>query len=358
MEERVMMKAIGGHRRSGFRVAAVGWLAASVCGAVAAEFDPGADPAALAAEYVKAERVQALGAVKRAAIAQFRVEFAVENEGKAQSSGTRGWTSSKADIKLVGVGDDTRQAIADRLHDQFVQQLAVAGFEVVAPQALRDNEAYKSLGPVLRTSLEPVGTQTGKSVFVGARGLPYYLTNEDRHLGVGTLLGGLSTTQPQNIEPQIAKSLDAAVFRVTMLVAFAEQSSSGGFFNNRSSVQSSARLALVPRITQWLVITPDGPSRVVLDQAVPMAGDGMELVETTSDKAAQAVANAITGLLAGGVRRTATYEARTTPQAYEAVVTRYGQALQAAMMSALRPGRPPAATAATAAGDAASTPAR
>lgn len=322
----------------------------------AAEFDPAADPAALAADHVKVERVQALGSVRRAAIAQFRVEFAVENEGKAQSSGTRGWTSSRADIKLVGVGDDTRQAIADRLHDHFVQQLSLAGFELVPPQALRDNEAYRSLAPVLRTTQEPLGTQTGKSVFVGARGLPYYLTNEDRHLGVGALLGGLSTTQPQNIEPQIARTLDAAVFRVTVLIAFAEQVTSGGFFNNRSSVDSRARLALVPRITQWLVIAPEGQARVVLDQTVPMAGDGIELVETTSDKTAQAVANVVTGLLAGGVRKSATYEARTTPQAYQDIVTRYGQALQTAMMSALRPGRPPAA--ASAGAEAASAPVR
>jgi hypothetical protein len=318
----------------------IAWSCLGAPARAATDFDPAADPARLAAEYVKVERLQALAKVRRAAISQFRVEFAVENEGKAQSSGTTGWTSTQAEIKLVGIGDDVRQAIADELHDRFVKDLEAAGLEVVPHGTLRENAAYKSLAPVLRTGQVPVGTQAGKSIFVGAKGMPYYLTNDDRHLGVGTLLGGISTTQPQNIEPEIATSLDAAVFRVTLLVAFAEQSSRGGLFNTRSSVSTAARLALVPRLSQWLIVTPDGRARSYLDDMVSMGADAVQLVETTTEgeKAVQAAANAITSLLAGGARKRVSYEARTTPEAYRSVVTRYATALQAAMLSAVRPG--------------------
>jgi hypothetical protein len=319
--------------------------------AQAADFDPAADPARLAAAFVKVDRLQALSKVRRAALSQFRVEFAVENEGKAQSSGTTGWTSTQAEIKLVGVTDEARQAIADALHDRFIKEIEAAGLEFVPDASLRENAAYKSLAPVLRTSQAPVGTQAGKSIFVGARGMPYYLTNDDRHLGLGTLLGAMSTTQPQNIEPEIASSLNAAVFRVTLLVAFAEQSSRGGLFNIGSSVTSAVRLALVPKLSQWAIVTPDGRARTYLDEAVYMGADAAQLVETTTDgeKVAQAVGNVITGLLAGGTRRRASFEARTTSDAYQEVVTRYGLAVQSAMMSAMRQGltvTPPARPAA------------
>ena len=327
----------------GVKVIAAVWmlLAALSLGARAAtDFDPAAAPAQLATSFVKADRLQALAKVKRAAIAQFRVEFAVENEAKAQSSGTTGATSSRADVKLVGVTDEARQATADRLYDQFVQDLAAAGLEVVPLATLRANADYQSLGPVLRGGREPVGTRAGKSIFVGARGMPYYMTNDDRHLGLGTLLGGISTTQPQNIEPQIAKTLDAAVFRVTLAVAFADQTTRGGLFNTGSSVKTDARLVLVPNQCQWLIITPEGRAQVYLNETVFMGSDALQLVETTadSDKAVQAAANIITGLFAKTTRSAASYEARTTPAAYEAVVTRHGLALQAAMLSALRPG--------------------
>lgn len=322
------------------------WIVAALaCAAVAAQanepaFDPAADPAALASAFVKTDGLKALAKARRAAIAQFRVEFAVENNAKAQSSGVSGWTSARTDIKLVGIGPQTLQAIADQLHDRLVQDLGAAGLEVIAASALRENAAYQSLAPAQKTTTEPQGTQAGRSIFIGARGQPWYFSNDDRHLGAGTMLGNFSTTQPQNIEPAIAKSLDAAVLRVTLAVAFAEQATSGGLFTMGSSVKTTARLALVPSQSQILLVTPEGRAQLRLDRAVLMDGDVLELVDTTSDKAVQVVANVITGLLAKGGRTSTQLEARTTPEAYSAAVTRYGQALEAAMVAALKPALP------------------
>lgn len=115
------------------------------------------------------------------AISQFRVEFAVENSSKASSSSSAGWTSSKQVITLVGVSDELRQTITDQLH------------EVVPYETLSANDRYKSMERIFRRGQEPVGMQAGKSVFVGAHGRPFYFTNDDHHLGLGTALGGFST---------------------------------------------------------------------------------------------------------------------------------------------------------------------
>jgi hypothetical protein len=333
-----MRNSVCGRRRAG---AAASVLLAMVSSSAIAKdapvFDPAADPAALASNFIKADKLQALKGVKRVAFAQFRVEFAVENDASAQSSGTAGWTASKSDIKLVGVTDEARQAITDALYDKFVQDLTAAGVEVVPYETVSATPGYQSIGPVMHTKQEPTGTRTGKSIFVGAKGTPYYTTNDDKHLSLGSMLGGFSTTQPQNYEPQIAKALDAAVLRVTLMVAFADQAKSGGMFSNASSVKTAARLAIIPELSQVLFITPNsGKARVYLDQTVLMEGAEIEMTDTTTggEKATQVLA----GLIGGGTRTERHYTATTTAEAYTSVVEKYGMAVESAMMSTVRAG--------------------
>jgi hypothetical protein len=333
-----MTGSVPGHLRSGWPIALLlTALSLPTHAKDAPLFDPAGDPAALASSFIKAEKLQALKGVKRVAFAQFRVEFAVENDASAQSSGTAGWTASKSDIKLVGVTDEARQAITDALFDRFVQDLTAAGVEVVPYETVRATPGYQSIGPVMHTKQEPTGTRTGKSIFVGAKGTPYYTTNDDKHLSLGSMLGGFSTTQPQNYEPQVAKALDATVLRVTLMVAFADQAKSGGMFNNASSVKTAARLAIIPELSQVLFITPNsGKARVYLDQAVLMEGAEIEMKDTTTggEKAAQVMA----GLIGGGMRTERHYTATTTADAYTSVVEKYGLAVESAMMSTVRAG--------------------
>lgn len=292
-------------------------------------FDPNADPGSLASSFIEVDNLKALAGVKRVAISQFRVEFAVENSAKATSSTNTGWTSTRSQVMLVGVPAETLQQVADALQDRFVEDLTKAGVEVMSYDVVKDNAAYKSLEAVLRTSIEPVGTQTGKSIFVGGHGTPYYLTNDDKHLGLGTMLGGFSTTQPQNIEPAIAKELDATVLRVTVMVAFADQKTSGGMFRSGSSVDTELRLTIIPKITGMLAITPgSGKARATLEESVVMGNEIFEL--RTAKKEGYSILSGSYG--------SKKYEAATTPEAYSGIVTKYGQAVESAIIAAIRPG--------------------
>lgn len=303
-------------------------------------FDPAGDPAKQAATFLKGSKLEALGGAKRVAISQFRVEFMVENKGGAGSSSSAGWTSSKSDITLVGVSDEMRQAITDQLYDRLVQDLTGAGVEIVPYETLAADENYKSMEKIFRRTQEPLGMQAGKSVFVGAHGTPYYLTNDDKHIGLGTALGGFSTVQPQNIEPRIAESLQATVLRATLSVKFADVKASGGMFKMGSSVETSEGLAWVPEQTQFLFVTPDsGKARVTLAKTIMMPGDVLTLKDTTTkgEKAAELAANIVTGLFAGGTRKERHYEATSDPVAYSAAITQYGEALESALMAIVQP---------------------
>ena len=303
-------------------------------------FDPAGDPAQQAAAFLKGSKLEALGGAKRVAISQFRVEFMVENSGKSSSSSSAGWTSSSSEITLVGISDEMRQAITDQLYDRLVQELTDAGVEVVPYETLSADENYKSMERVFKRTQEPVGMQAGKSVFVGPHGMPYYMTNDDKHLGLGALMGGMSTVQPQNIEPRIAESLQATVLRATMSVKFADVKKSGGMFRMGSSVDTKEALAWVPEQTQFLFVTPDsGKARVTLEKTIMMPNDVLTLQETTTkgDKAVQAAANVITGLFAGGGRSSAKYDAIAKPEAYQSALTEYGAALESSLMAIVRP---------------------
>lgn len=303
-------------------------------------FDPAGDPAQQAATFLKGSKLQALGGAKRVAISQFRVEYMVENSGKATSSSSAGWTSSSSEITLVGISDEMRQAITDQLYDRLVQELTDAGVEVVPYETLSADENYKSMERVFKRTQEPVGMQAGKSVFVAPHGMPYYMTNDDKHLGLGALLGGMSTVQPQNIEPRIAESLQATVLRATMSVKFADVKKSGGMFRMGSSVDTKEALAWVPEQTQFLFVTPDnGTARITLEKTIMMPNDVLTLRETTTrgEKATQAAANVITGLFAGGGRSSAKYDAVANPQAYNTALTQYGAALESALVTMIRP---------------------
>jgi hypothetical protein len=302
-------------------------------------FDLQADPASNASQFLKLDKPAPLASLKRVAISNFRVELAVENSSKAQSSSMAGATSVKADVKLSGVDAATRKAIANSLYDEFTAQLTQAGYEVVPYEAVRENADYRSLGSRLLASSEPVRTRIGASVFMGPHEMPYYFSNDDRHLGLGATLGGFSTIQPQNIEPAIAKSLNAAVLRVVINVQFADQKSSGGMFRNASRVNTSTGLAIFPQTTQVLVVTPDSAkSRITLNSLIVIDEDVLTMEETTAnkEKVAQAVGNVITGALTGITRSAKKFEVSTTPEAYADAIRRYGTAYLRAVATAMR----------------------
>jgi hypothetical protein len=306
-------------------------------------FDPAAAPAALAQTFLKVDKPKALADVRRAAISNFRVEFAIESSAKGSSSSTMGATAVKSDVSLTGVTDEDRQAITDALYDDFVADLAAAGIEVLPYDVLKADKQYQSLGKRLLASPHPVGTQVGKSVFVGPHGAPVYTTNDDKHLSVGALMGGFGA-QPQNIEPAIAKSLDAAVLRVLMAVQFAEQKASGGMFRNQSSVESQVLLAFVPKLTQVLVVTPkSGKARITLEKPVLIPDQVFTIRDAQSggEKTAQAVGNAITGLMTGITRKVRKLDVIAEPASYTQGLQRYGAALDGAMAHTIRPASTP-----------------
>ena len=253
----------------------------------ATPFDPKGDASAQAAKFLKASKLDALSGTKRVAISQFRVEFAIENKAHAHSSASGGWTSSNADITLVGVSDELRQVIADQLHDNLVSALTEAGIEVVPYETVSQDANYQSMEKILKRGQVQMGVMGGKSVFVGANGQPIYRTNDDRHIGLSDALGW------------------------------------------------------VPDQTQFLFVTPDsGKARVTLAKTILMGGDALEFTDTTTrgEKTTEAAFNVLGAVLgSGGGTKTRHFQATANPDAYLVAVTEYGVGLESALLALVKP---------------------
>jgi hypothetical protein len=217
------------------------------------EFDLAADPAAQSKQFVNSKKVTALKGVKRVAIPNFQVEFAVENSASAFGGGSGGTASVKSKAMLVGVDGPIFEKIANELYDKLVNDLTAAGIEVLPYDKWKENEHYLKIKSKFKTGPVEMRTQDGRSVFYSAHGQPMYFFGKDTRIGGFDAIGqALTTVQPQNIEPGFARNIEAALLSVRMVVDIAKQSSSGHhLMGGYASVKTAAQLSIMAEFTDY-----------------------------------------------------------------------------------------------------------
>jgi hypothetical protein len=102
-----------------------------------------------------------------------------------------------------------------------------------------------------------------------AHGMPMYSFGKDTRLGGMDAIGSaFSTVQPQNIEPSVARSLDATLLSVRMVVDIAKQSSSGNhLMGGFASVKTATQLSIMAEFTDYKFQTPrDGTAELSLSK--------------------------------------------------------------------------------------------
>lgn len=293
-------------------------------------YDLSKDPASQASEYVKSKNLEGLKGVKRVVIPVFQIEFAVENKTSAVGSGA----SVKASARLSGVDRPVFEEIANQFYDKVVADLKGLGLEVIPYGTLKENESYKSMERIFKTSPQLIKTMDGLSLFYSPEGLPIYfggnLANNDR-LGLGAALANASTVQPQNIEPGIAKALDAAVLRVRVSVDIAKQHASGSMMGHSARADTKAQLGLMADFTEFVFITPgEGRTRIWLGKYVNAAEPVLDLVKgqkSSMDLSA----------LGGGASTDAKYALVTTPEDYTRVVNEHLGVVETMFLSLIKP---------------------
>jgi len=296
------------------------------------EFDLAGDPSAQARTFVEGKKLAALKGLKRIAIPNFQVEFAVENSSSAFGGGTAGTASVKSRAVLAGIERELLQKIADEMYDKLVSDLTAAAIEVIPYEKFKDNANYLKVKSKFKESGVRMRTQDGWSLFYSAHGMPMYFFGKDTHIGGLDAIGGaLTTVQPQNIEPGIARDLDATLLSVRMMVDIAKQASSGHhMMGGFASVKTTAQLNIMAEFTDYKFLTPhNGTAVVSLCKHLNSAEHIFEM-----KKAKDASYDPI--FLGGANNPAPDYVLVTTPEKYSKAVGAHLAATQAMFLSVLK----------------------
>ena len=296
------------------------------------EFDLNESPATLAKTFVDAKKPSALKGIKRVAIPNFQVEFAVENSTSAFGGGTAGSASVKSRVMLIGIEDAVFQKIADDLYDKLVADLTAAGIEVLPYDKFKDNEHYQKIKSKFRPSATEMRSQDGRSKFYSAHGQPMYFFGKDTHIGGVSAIGeAFTTVQPQNIEPSIARDLDAALLSVRMMVDIAKQESSGQhLMGGFASVKTEAQLNIMAQFTDYKVLTPhNGMAVISLVKNINSAEQVFEMKKASD-------VNIDASAFGGADTKKIAYVLVATPETYSKAVAAHLNAAHAMFMSVMK----------------------
>jgi hypothetical protein len=296
------------------------------------EFDLSGDPSTQAKTFVDGKKLTALKGVKRVAIPNFQVEFSVENSASAFGGGSGGSASVKSKAVLVGVDGALMQKLANEQYDKLVADLTAAGVEVLPYEKFKDNENYLKIKSKFKESGVEFRSQDGRSVFYSAHGMPMYFFGKDTHVGGWDAIGGaLTTVQPQNIEPSIARDLDATLLSVRMVVDIAKQKSSGQhMMGGFASVKTTAQLNIMAEFTDYKFLTPHNGTAVVSLAKHLNSEEQIFELKKASDKGVDMSA------LGGANSSKVAYVLITTPDAYSKAVGAHLNAAEAMFMSVVK----------------------
>ena len=190
-----------------------------------------------------AKTVTAFAKTNRVAVSGFRVVFVTHNEARAFSGATylpggveTGSARAKMEVDLRGVDDATMQAITDDAYKLFLEQLKLAGREVITPEAA----SYAEFKVVPTPQAVNVGLLKGKAF--SPTGMPLWWQ-------VGDSWGdaGLSQKNMRAFNQQ-SEALKAPVSIAPMIVIdFAHMQSSGnrsGLIQRRAEVGAALAMSI------------------------------------------------------------------------------------------------------------------
>jgi hypothetical protein len=310
-------------------------------------------PALSAADYVLAERPEALRGISRVAITTFSVEYMTFLEAKTEGD----WGNliankpNNVSVKMTGHDPAGWQAVVDSFYEKLVADLTAAGIEVVPQETLRAQPDYATIAKAALQLPKEIAGRAGKGTYYSAGGLPAVIQDEvtvfrqgfklkgglfggkppeDLYTGAGTkLASAFSNGRVMPAERAIAKKLDAHVLKVRLTVLPTQVSADHSFWVG-GHVETNAAVSLVPFVNRYLFYAPNGKeARLSIKQDLVSTRPTGQLKDVTSvgSKAAQVagvglrVAGALYGLSTpGAIGKAKDYEFAVDNTTYPSVV--------------------------------------
>lgn len=243
--------------------AAVAFLASASAQAAQAALPPeelvrqAADRIAPAAGEIEFDKnAPAVAGPARVFVPAFRVAFAVKTSASAYSGGglanignSSGFgrtvtqqQNKRVEMALAGADLPLLQALADRLHSDFIEQLRASGKQVVDTESVRKTAGFEKLKTVEKTPYTTSPSMQGDPrnyIVVSPSKLPLFFMHLDTYLGNA---GPFEQDSTKAVH-ELAAKLDAVAYIPTLIVDIAQLESSG-----RSSFRAGANADVIPKL--------------------------------------------------------------------------------------------------------------
>jgi hypothetical protein len=265
-----------------------------------------ASPAAAEKAPIKVSSGSALKGTGPLVIGSFNVGFVFQSvDNSAATGGLIGafGGTTKAKSELVGVSNETMQAVTDAAYADFVRQMTEKGFTIVDGAALFGSEKVAKLKPMatpysVNIKLDPKKDSKGKATFFKPAALPQMIVLAGDTTGSGMFAGfsqiGVGIDAQMAINDYAAKT-NQSVVNVSYVIDFSMLKRPGAFSFGGLEVNSG--MAVVGEYSRAVITTPaQKQATLIVQSPVVVEGDFAEKKDETKDEALQAAAN-----VAGGV---------------------------------------------------------
>ena len=283
--------------------------------------DAGFKAAEQASKLLTITDTKALKGLTKVAVPQFSVEFVTADSVSGETSGfaAAGRASVTASYKLIGVGQEEFQAMAEALYTDFLRELQVSGLEVVSADQLAAAPSYRKQV----ASGTPLPVVNDSAITVAPAGMALYGTARVMAEAGGKksgLLGGLAAFgnvmsaiggASDNVELQ--KELGgAALLEVHMKVHFVKLTNNNKGFFGRLSNTASVSAKAYPSVTSasMSVLAGFEGSSVSLKQPLTFDAAAFSDVREEATTAKDVAGAVLVGLIsmASGSKNTSDYK--------------------------------------------------
>lgn len=277
------------------------------------------------ADDVKVDTSKAFAGINQVVIGSFKVAF-IDSKKEAEKAGSGFGGKSSAEIKLLGLNNQTMQQVTDAAYADFVAQLGAAGYQVADRSALTSDPEFA------KANKEASPMKEEASFFGSQNNVTYVAPSSIKDLyffmGEAGKTGGFGFSNPSIAASQFADKNKLPVISVMYTVDFAGADGSGGSFASTSALQVGQVISVTPGSGISLIGGSGGTfnptnGSVKLGQAVHSGEKYGEIVMTTSDtmKAVETAANVASALLGGGTNQSRDFEIKADPAKYQLAAT-------------------------------------
>ncbi len=184
-------------------------------------------PAAAQAEsFVHVSGARQLKGIKKLGIVNFTVEYTQAKKATITTRNLGTVATATSEVEIPELDPQVLAQITDALYDQLVADLQGAGIEIIPFETLQAEKRFKKLSGAQKESPWVTSTKDGRSIFIGAKGMPIYLDNPERAdflKGLGMSFG----TNTRMHETLLANDLDGHLLSVNMVIDFADLKTKG-----------------------------------------------------------------------------------------------------------------------------------